>query len=65
MVGGTVYFRGPHQGYSEKDVMLADLTPQDWEWLTSKMKPYLKAIKREEHLQELTKDISDWKKLIA
>ncbi|MEW6117135.1 MAG: FAD-dependent oxidoreductase [Nitrospirota bacterium] len=65
MVGGAIYFRGPIQGYSEKDVQLLDLTPQDWEWLTTNMKPYLEAIERMEYYDELTRSINDWKKLIA
>ncbi|MDX1765149.1 MAG: FAD-dependent oxidoreductase, partial [bacterium] len=65
MVGGTIYFRGPIQGYSESDVQCVDLTPQDWEWLTGNIKPYLKAIRRQEHYQELTRSPEDWKKLIA
>jgi NADPH-dependent glutamate synthase beta subunit-like oxidoreductase/glutamate synthase domain-containing protein 3/NAD-dependent dihydropyrimidine dehydrogenase PreA subunit len=65
MVGGTVFFRGPIQGYSTTDVQQVDLTPQDWDWLTEHMKPYLKAIKRDEYYEELTRDIKDWKKLIA
>jgi NADPH-dependent glutamate synthase beta subunit-like oxidoreductase/glutamate synthase domain-containing protein 3/NAD-dependent dihydropyrimidine dehydrogenase PreA subunit len=65
MVGGTIYFRGPLKEYSKADVKLADLTPQDWEWLTRNMKPYLQAIDRMSSYQELTKDISDWKKMIA
>jgi len=51
MVGGVIYFRGKIQGYSEKDVKLLDLTPQDWEWLTVNLKPYLAAIDRQETLQ--------------
>ncbi len=65
MVGGTIYFRGPIKEYSKADVKLVDLTPQDWEWLTTNMKPYLTAIDRMSHYEELTKDISAWKKLIA
>ncbi len=65
MVGGAIYFRGPIQGYSEGDVKLVDLTPEDWQWLTANMKPFLKAIDREKYYKELTKDINDWKKLIA
>ncbi|RJQ42278.1 MAG: 4Fe-4S dicluster domain-containing protein [Gaiellales bacterium] len=64
MVGGTIYFRGPIQGYSEKDVRLLELTPQDWEWLIKNMKPYLKAIGRTGHYEELTRSIDDWRKLI-
>lgn len=65
MVGGTIYFRGPIQGYSEKDVKLLDLTPQDWEWLTANMKPFLEAIDRSSYYSELTRSSSDWKKLMA
>ena len=65
MVGGTIYFRGPIKEYSKADVKLVDLTPQDWEWLTANMKPYLTAIDRMSHYEELTKDMSAWKKFIA
>ncbi len=64
MVGGVIYFRGPIQGYNEKDVQLHDLTDQDWQWLTKNMKPYLKAIKRTEYFGELTRSVDEWKKLV-
>ncbi|MDP2158488.1 MAG: NAD(P)-binding protein, partial [Nitrospirota bacterium] len=65
MVGGTIYFRGPIQGYSERDVKLLDLTEQDWQWLTGNMKPYLEAIDRMAYYEELARASSDWKKLMA
>jgi NADPH-dependent glutamate synthase beta subunit-like oxidoreductase/glutamate synthase domain-containing protein 3/ferredoxin len=65
MVGGVVYFKGKIRGYSIRDVKLCDLTPQDWEWLTANMKPYLDAVDRMSYYEELTRDISDWKKLIS
>ncbi|MEJ2697006.1 MAG: FAD-dependent oxidoreductase [Candidatus Sulfobium sp.] len=65
MVGGTIYFRGNISGYSERDVKLLELTPQDWEWLKGNMKDYLKAIDREPHYRELTRSSDEWKKLIA
>ena len=65
MVGGTIYFRGPIKEYSKGAVKLVDLTPQDWEWLTANMKPYLQAIDRMSFYEDLTKDITVWKKLIA
>lgn len=65
MVGGAIYFRGPIQGYSEKDVKLLELTPQDWEWLKANMKPYLDAIDRTSYYDELVRSQDDWKKLIA
>jgi NADPH-dependent glutamate synthase beta subunit-like oxidoreductase/glutamate synthase domain-containing protein 3/NAD-dependent dihydropyrimidine dehydrogenase PreA subunit len=66
MVGGTIYFRGPIKDeYSKFDVSVVDLTPQDWEWLTTNMRPYLTAIDRMSYYQELTKDMAVWKKIIA
>jgi len=65
MVGGTIYFRGPIQGYSERDVKLLDLTPQDWEWLRTNMKAFLDAIDRTPHYKELTRSSEEWKKLMA
>ncbi len=65
MVGGIIYFRGPIQGYSEKDVKLLDLTEQDWQWLTTNMKPFLEAIDRLSYYEELTASIQDWKKFVA
>jgi NADPH-dependent glutamate synthase beta subunit-like oxidoreductase/glutamate synthase domain-containing protein 3/ferredoxin len=65
MVGGTIYFRGPIQGYSEKDVKLLDLTEADWQWLKTNMKTYLEAIERPEYYKELTASPADWKKLMA
>ncbi len=65
MVGGTIYFRGKIKGYSDRDVKLLDLTPQDWQWLTENMKDFLKAIDRESYYGELTRSSEEWKKLIA
>lgn len=65
MVGGTIYFRGSIQSYSERDVKLLNLTPQDWEWLTSNIKTFLKAIDRASYYEELTRSVDDWKKFIA
>lgn len=64
MVSGVVYFHGPIQGYSEGDVKLLDLTEQDWQWLTTNMKPYLEAIQRTEYYNDLTRSRDAWKKLV-
>jgi NADPH-dependent glutamate synthase beta subunit-like oxidoreductase/glutamate synthase domain-containing protein 3/ferredoxin len=65
MVGGTIYFRGPVQEFSERDVNLVELTPQDWEWLKAGIKPFLEAIDRTSYYDELTRSQDDWKKFIA
>ncbi|MEK7271788.1 MAG: FAD-dependent oxidoreductase, partial [Nitrospirota bacterium] len=64
MVGGAIYFHGPMQGYSESDVKLLDLTEQDWQWLTTNMKPFLEAIDRVSYYEELTRSKENWKKLV-
>jgi NADPH-dependent glutamate synthase beta subunit-like oxidoreductase/glutamate synthase domain-containing protein 3/NAD-dependent dihydropyrimidine dehydrogenase PreA subunit len=65
MVGGTIFFRGPAKGYRERDVKCVELSPQDWQWLTENMKPYLQAIDRVDYYEELTRSPDDWKKIIA
>jgi NADPH-dependent glutamate synthase beta subunit-like oxidoreductase/glutamate synthase domain-containing protein 3/ferredoxin len=65
MVGGIIYFRGRIRGYSEHDVKLRDLSPQDWDWLKANMKPFLKAVDRMSYYKELTRNPSEWKKLVA
>ncbi len=65
MVGGTIYFRGNIKEYSERDVQLLELTPQDWEWLKLNMLPFLEAIDRTSYYEELTHTKDEWKKFIA
>lgn len=65
MVGGIIYFRGKIKNYSEHDVKLLDLAPQDWQWLTANMKDFLNAIDRESYYRELTRSSDEWKKLVA
>ncbi len=65
MVGGTIYFRGPIKGYSERDVKLLELSEQDWQWLIENMRPYLEAIDRMSYYDELTSSPEAWRKLVA
>jgi NADPH-dependent glutamate synthase beta subunit-like oxidoreductase/glutamate synthase domain-containing protein 3/NAD-dependent dihydropyrimidine dehydrogenase PreA subunit len=65
MVGGIIYFRGPLKDYSHDDVKLLELTDEDWIWLKKNMKPFLRAIRRSEHNDKLTRSKSEWKKLMA
>lgn len=65
MVGGTIYFRGPIQSYSQRDVQILDISEQDWEWLKSGLEMFLTAVNKKEHYTELTRSASDWKKLVA
>jgi NADPH-dependent glutamate synthase beta subunit-like oxidoreductase/glutamate synthase domain-containing protein 3/Pyruvate/2-oxoacid:ferredoxin oxidoreductase delta subunit len=65
MVGGKIFFHGPHQGYSEKDARLTVPDDDEWHWLTSHMKPFLEAIGRTDLLPQLTADRAAWQILVA
>ena len=64
MVGGKVFFRGPHDGYSHTDAKLAPIPDNDWEWLTKNLNYFLKKIRRKE-LYESLRDRSQWQLLVA
>jgi NADPH-dependent glutamate synthase beta subunit-like oxidoreductase/glutamate synthase domain-containing protein 3/NAD-dependent dihydropyrimidine dehydrogenase PreA subunit len=64
MVGGKVFFRGPHGGYSESDSKLVTIGDDDWSWLTDNLRLFLKRIGRSE-LVELFSDRSRWQMLVA
>jgi NADPH-dependent glutamate synthase beta subunit-like oxidoreductase/glutamate synthase domain-containing protein 3/Pyruvate/2-oxoacid:ferredoxin oxidoreductase delta subunit len=65
MVGGKIFFRGPHQGYSERDARLSTPDDEEWHWLTSRMTAFLDAIGRGDLLSVLTDDRSAWQLLVA
>jgi len=64
MVGGRIYFRGPHQGYSQIDAKLVPISNEDWEWLVSNLKTYLDAINHS-HLFDQLADRAQWQLLEA
>ncbi len=64
MVGGKVFFRGPHQGYSHADARIIPIGEADWQWLSTHMAPFLATIGREELLNELN-DPNQWQMLVA
>ncbi len=55
MVGGKVFFKGPHNGYSQADAKPIPITDQDWDWLVENLKDFLNAIHRPELYEELTR----------
>ncbi len=64
MVGGRIYFRGPHEGYSQIDAKLTPISNEDWEWLVSNLKTCLDAIKHS-HLFGQLADRAQWQLLEA
>jgi NADPH-dependent glutamate synthase beta subunit-like oxidoreductase/glutamate synthase domain-containing protein 3/NAD-dependent dihydropyrimidine dehydrogenase PreA subunit len=64
MVGGRVYFRGPHKGYSHADAKQIPILDDDWTWFSENLKIYLEHIKRNELLETLlVRD--DWQLVVA
>lgn len=64
MVGGKVFFRGPHGGYSQIDAKQVPISGKDWDWLTENMKIFLERIGRPE-LFELMADQEQWQVLAS
>src|SRR6056297_1774346 len=64
MVGGRVFFHGPHGGYSKSDARLTPINDSDWEWLTENLKIFLSAIGHMERYEELS-DRDRWQQIAA
>ena len=64
MVGGRIFFRGPHGGYSQTDAKQVAIDDQAWDWLTENLKLFLERIGRTELLQALS-DREAWQLLEA
>jgi len=64
MVGGKVFFRGPHRGFSQADARILPIEPADWEWLVLNLERFLGRIGRTELLAELT-DADAWQLIVA
>ncbi|MCX5821068.1 MAG: FAD-dependent oxidoreductase [Deltaproteobacteria bacterium] len=65
MVGGKIFFRGPHQGYSENDARLTTPDDEEWRWLVLRMADFLEAIGQPDLLSVLTEDRAAWQLLVA
>jgi NADPH-dependent glutamate synthase beta subunit-like oxidoreductase/glutamate synthase domain-containing protein 3/NAD-dependent dihydropyrimidine dehydrogenase PreA subunit len=64
MVGGKVFFRGSHNGYSEADAKLTPLAEDDWKWLIENIETFLDRIGRPELFQNFA-DQNQWQLLVA
>ena len=54
MVGGKVFFRGAHKGFSQADARLVPLSDDNWQWLIENLAIFLDRIGRPEFLKILT-----------
>ncbi len=64
MVGGKVFFRGPHSGYSQTDAKLIPIKDDDWNWLTENLNAFLQQIDRSELIKTFS-DKKQWQLLVA
>jgi NADPH-dependent glutamate synthase beta subunit-like oxidoreductase/glutamate synthase domain-containing protein 3/NAD-dependent dihydropyrimidine dehydrogenase PreA subunit len=64
MVGGRIFFRGPHKGFSQSDAKLQPISAEDWQWLTSNMAIFLERIGRTDLLGVLTRP-EEWQLIAA
>lgn len=64
MVGGKIFFRGPHKGYSYPDVKLVPIDDTLWTWLSENLRLFLEKIGKSE-LFEILSNRSDWQLLVA
>jgi glutamate synthase domain-containing protein 3 len=64
MVGGQIFFRGPHKGFSQVDAKLVPIGDEDWEWLLENLRVFLEKV----HLPRMFGQLStrdDWQMLVA
>jgi len=64
MVGGRVFFRGPHKGFSHADAKMMPIGDAEWQWLADRLKDYLGAIDRMELFDSLTSR-EEWQLIVA
>jgi NADPH-dependent glutamate synthase beta subunit-like oxidoreductase/glutamate synthase domain-containing protein 3/NAD-dependent dihydropyrimidine dehydrogenase PreA subunit len=64
MVGGKVFFRGSHSGYSKSDAKLVAIEDDDWAWLIENLRLFLNRIGRSELVESLS-DRTRWQLLVA
>lgn len=64
MVGGKVFFRGPHGGYSRADAKQVPINDSDWLWFQENLKRFLDKINRSELLDQLNQR-NEWQLLVG
>ena len=64
MVGGKIFFRGPHKGFSRADAKLVPIGDEDWDWLLENLRVFVEKIRRPQILGALS-NRGDWQLLEA
>ena len=64
MVGGRIFFRGPHKGFSLADAKLVPVDDAAYAWLSDNLRTFLAAIGRPGLFDEIAKR-EDWQLILA
>jgi len=64
MVGGKVFFRGRHKGYSHADAREITISDDEWDWLTENLKRFLQRIDESELYDQIIVR-EEWRLLVA
>ncbi len=64
MVGGKVFFRGTHKGYSKTDARLVPIDDDNWNWLSENLRIFLKNINNALLFEEFAHR-EQWQMLVA
>ncbi len=64
MVGGKVFFRGPHAGFSMTDAKLVPIEDDDWKWLVKNTEEFLREIDHSEIYASLC-NREEWQLIVA
>lgn len=64
MVGGRIFFRGPHDGYSKIDARMTPISDADWAWLDKGLTYFLTAVDHLDRYPEVA-DRDRWQMIAA
>ncbi|BBD07767.1 FAD-dependent oxidoreductase [Desulfovibrio ferrophilus] len=64
MVGGKIFFRGPHKGYSTADAKIIEISDEDWAWLTENLEIFLNKVGKPEELKKFS-NREEWQLITA
>ena len=59
MVGGKIFLRGTHQGFSQSDAVQEPISDEDWSWLQAGLSVFLRQMNHEEQVQAMSRR-EDW-----
>ncbi len=64
MVGGKIFFRGPHKGFSQVDAKLVPIDDDNWRWLQENLRIFLSKINKMELYSHLC-NRDEWQLIVA